>query len=380
MTKPFDLGELIARSRALIRRSRGTAEPILRFGDLVVHTTEQTVLQGNDKVDLSPTEYRILEYLMFRPRVIVSKRELLEHLYDFTWEHHSNVIEAHVPTCARSCDPGVSGRSWRPCVAAATGLRPDERPMKSRSLTRQIVGIVFVAQVLCALLLATTAIFDETHTHLRAFDVRLQGRSDPCSVRFRMPKTPTRLSRWTPMSCGSRRKMSSRYTTGRLDAGQSAGAPSELTARGANGFRSVRFHGVRYRVLQREALRIIDRSEVRQSRTSASGNHRVCFASDARLARDFESLRLSLITIFVAAALTREASSFFLRRALRPLSDLETAAASISPPITRLRSSRFRPKDSRAATPGQRAQRGGTSGCARHSRKSSASSAMRRTS
>jgi two-component system response regulator PhoP len=96
MTKPFDLGELIARSRALIRRSRGTAEPILRLGNLVMHTTEQTVRQGSEKVDLSPTEYRILEYLMFRPRVIVSKQELLEHLYDFTWEHHSNVIEAHV--------------------------------------------------------------------------------------------------------------------------------------------------------------------------------------------------------------------------------------------------------------------------------------------
>jgi DNA-binding response OmpR family regulator len=96
MTKPFDLGELIARSRALIRRSRGTAEPVLRCGNLVVHTTEQTVRQGGDTVELSPTEYRILEYLMYRPRVIVSKRELLEHLYDFTWEHHSNVIEAHV--------------------------------------------------------------------------------------------------------------------------------------------------------------------------------------------------------------------------------------------------------------------------------------------
>jgi DNA-binding response OmpR family regulator len=96
MTKPFDLGELIARSRALIRRSRGTAEPMLRFGNLVLHTTEQTVRQRGEKVDLSPTEFRILEYLMFRPRVIVSKRELLEHLYDFTWEHHSNVIEAHM--------------------------------------------------------------------------------------------------------------------------------------------------------------------------------------------------------------------------------------------------------------------------------------------
>ena len=96
MTKPFDLGELIARARALIRRGKGVSEPLLQFGDLRVHTGEQTVECGRTKVDLSPTEYRILEYLMFRPRTIVSKRELLEHLYDFTWEHHSNVIEAHV--------------------------------------------------------------------------------------------------------------------------------------------------------------------------------------------------------------------------------------------------------------------------------------------
>jgi DNA-binding response OmpR family regulator len=96
MTKPFDLGELIARSRALIRRGMGAAEPVLRFGNLSIHTTEQIVRHGLEEIELSPTEYRILEYLMFRPRVIVSKRELLEHLYDFTWEHHSNVIEAHV--------------------------------------------------------------------------------------------------------------------------------------------------------------------------------------------------------------------------------------------------------------------------------------------
>ena len=96
MTKPFDLGELISRARALIRRGKGAGEPLLQFGNLKVHTGEQSVAHGVRKIELSPTEYRILEYLMFRPRVIVSKRELLEHLYDFTWEHHSNVVEAHV--------------------------------------------------------------------------------------------------------------------------------------------------------------------------------------------------------------------------------------------------------------------------------------------
>ena len=96
MTKPFDLGELLARAKALIRRGKGASEPLLAYGDLRLHTGEQTVMHGSMRIELSPTEYRILEYLMYRPRIIVSKRELLEHLYDFTWEHHSNVIEAHI--------------------------------------------------------------------------------------------------------------------------------------------------------------------------------------------------------------------------------------------------------------------------------------------
>ncbi len=107
MTKPFDLGELIARSRALIRRGKGASEPVLRFGDLSVHTGEQSVQLGTTPVELSRTEYRILEYLMFRPRVVVSKRELLEHLYDFTWEHHSNVIEAHISNLRKKLRTGT---------------------------------------------------------------------------------------------------------------------------------------------------------------------------------------------------------------------------------------------------------------------------------
>ena len=109
MTKPFDLGELIARARALIRRGKGASEPVLQFGGLRMHTGEQTVQCDGAPVELSPTEYRILEYLMFRPRIIVSKRELLEHLYDFTWEHHSNVIEAHVSNLRKKLRMTMTG-------------------------------------------------------------------------------------------------------------------------------------------------------------------------------------------------------------------------------------------------------------------------------
>jgi two-component system response regulator PhoP len=101
MTKPFDVGELIARSRALIRRGKGIKSTVLQMGCVRLSLTEQTATVSGQDVHLSPTEFRILEYLIHHPRTVVSKRDLLEHLYDFTWEHHSNVIEAHVSNLRR---------------------------------------------------------------------------------------------------------------------------------------------------------------------------------------------------------------------------------------------------------------------------------------
>jgi DNA-binding response OmpR family regulator len=101
LSKPFDLGELLARIKALIRRAKGVSTPVLVVSDLELNTVQQTVRRRGRSLDLSPTEYRILEYLMHRPRAVVSQRELLEHLYDFDWEHHSNVIEAHISNLRR---------------------------------------------------------------------------------------------------------------------------------------------------------------------------------------------------------------------------------------------------------------------------------------
>lgn len=107
LPKPFDLGELIARVKALIRRGKGAAHPTLTVLDVELNTLEQTVHRAGTLVDLSPTEYRILEYLIHHPRKIVSQRELLEHLYDYNWEHHSNVIEAHVSNLRKRLQAGV---------------------------------------------------------------------------------------------------------------------------------------------------------------------------------------------------------------------------------------------------------------------------------
>lgn len=117
LSKPFDLGELIARSKALIRRGKGTAHPVITVSDLEVNTLEQHVTRAGKPIELSPMEYRILEYLIHRPRVVVSKRELLEHLYDYNWEHHSNVIEAHVSNLRKKLDAGAS----HPSIATLRG-------------------------------------------------------------------------------------------------------------------------------------------------------------------------------------------------------------------------------------------------------------------
>jgi two-component system response regulator PhoP len=121
LSKPFDLGELIARATALIRRGKGASHPVLTVADIEVNTLEQTVRRAGRIIDLSPTEYRILEYMVYRPRVIVSKRELLEHLYDYNWEHHSNVIEAHISNLRKKL---MAGRSHdTPAQQAVETLR-----------------------------------------------------------------------------------------------------------------------------------------------------------------------------------------------------------------------------------------------------------------
>jgi two-component system response regulator PhoP len=101
LAKPFDLGELLARCKALIRRGKGLAHPHITIGNLKIDTIDKTVELNGAPVEVSPTEYRLLEYLMHHPRRIVSKQSLLEHLYDYNWERHSNVIEAHMSNLRR---------------------------------------------------------------------------------------------------------------------------------------------------------------------------------------------------------------------------------------------------------------------------------------
>jgi len=104
VSKPFDLGEFLARAKALVRRGKGQRSPVLSIADLQLNTVERTVRRGQKEIALVPMEYRVLEYLAHRPRAVISKSELLEHLYDYNWEKFSNVIEVYISGLRRKVD------------------------------------------------------------------------------------------------------------------------------------------------------------------------------------------------------------------------------------------------------------------------------------
>jgi two-component system response regulator QseB len=107
--KPFDLNELVARVRALLRRHAGSAWPLLRQGALELDPVRKTVTQGGELVELSAKEFAILEALMQRPGAVLSRDKLEESVYGWGEEVASNAIEVHLHHLRKKLGPGVIG-------------------------------------------------------------------------------------------------------------------------------------------------------------------------------------------------------------------------------------------------------------------------------
>ena len=101
LTKPFHGEELLARLRALIRRASGLASPLLRCGPLSLDTRSGRVTVGDEPVNLTSHEYKVLAYLMHRPGAVVSRSELTEHIYAQDHDRDSNTIEVFVARLRR---------------------------------------------------------------------------------------------------------------------------------------------------------------------------------------------------------------------------------------------------------------------------------------
>ncbi len=96
LVKPFDLAELLARLRALIRRSAGRALSHIGLGDLVIDTRARLVTRAGQVIPLTAREYAILEYLALHRGEIVTRTDLYEHIFDDSDDTLSNLFDVHV--------------------------------------------------------------------------------------------------------------------------------------------------------------------------------------------------------------------------------------------------------------------------------------------
>jgi two-component system OmpR family response regulator len=105
LTKPFAFAELLARVRALVRRATRTPEPItLTVADLVLDLLSRRVTRDGESIDLRPREFALLEYLMRNPGRVVSKTMILSHVWEYSFDPQTNIVDVLVSRLREKID------------------------------------------------------------------------------------------------------------------------------------------------------------------------------------------------------------------------------------------------------------------------------------
>jgi DNA-binding response OmpR family regulator len=105
LVKPFSFDELCARLEALVRRSYQVKNPVVRLGELEIHTAARRVWYAGQEVKLTPREYGLLQVLALRAGEVVSRRDLWEHLFEFDSEAASNIVDVLVYSIRKKLQP-----------------------------------------------------------------------------------------------------------------------------------------------------------------------------------------------------------------------------------------------------------------------------------
>ncbi|GAA1756150.1 MAG TPA: response regulator transcription factor [Tetrasphaera sp.] len=106
VTKPFSLEEVVARIRAVLRRTRGEVDEgaVLRFEDLEIDEDTHDVRRAGRPIDTSPTEYKLLRYLMLNPNRVLSKAQILDHVWDYDFRGESGIVESYISYLRKKID------------------------------------------------------------------------------------------------------------------------------------------------------------------------------------------------------------------------------------------------------------------------------------
>ncbi|MEJ7742990.1 MAG: response regulator transcription factor [Nocardioidaceae bacterium] len=123
LSKPFSAVVLVARLRALLRRGGHERPAVLVAGDLQLDPAMHTVSRGDTQIILTPRQFSLLEFLMRRAGEVISKAEILEHVWDFAFEGDPNIVEVYMRQLRQRVDEPLAARACRPCASSATDLR-----------------------------------------------------------------------------------------------------------------------------------------------------------------------------------------------------------------------------------------------------------------
>ncbi len=106
LTKPFVFDELLARVRSLLRRKATVKEAVITIGDLEINTANHEVKRGDTQISLSAREYALLEYLAYNRDTVVSRTDIIEHIYNEEADMDSNVVDVYINYLRNKIDKG----------------------------------------------------------------------------------------------------------------------------------------------------------------------------------------------------------------------------------------------------------------------------------
>jgi two-component system, OmpR family, response regulator len=107
MTKPFSLDEIVARINAILRRTKQieTEDSILEVGEIKINQDAHEVFANDQPVDLSPTEYKLLRFLMSNPNRVLTKAQILDHVWEYDFNGEMGIVESYVSYLRKKLDP-----------------------------------------------------------------------------------------------------------------------------------------------------------------------------------------------------------------------------------------------------------------------------------